>query len=147
MRICDLIRALFIASLPIAAAAGKLMITPGLYEISAQTVMPHLEEMRRKTVHDTRCLNDDNPAAIFPVMDQRALKGCELGFMDLSGDVFHYTLSCQSTRVATGTAELRAAPDRIVGKLEVKMGGKNMTFSQFVKATWKAECQRRSGSL
>ena len=145
MRIRDLILTILIASVPVAVAAGDLTLTPGLYDIAAQTVMPHLDEMRRNTVHHSRCLHDDTLTSIFPVMDQRALMGCDLGYADQQSDVFYYTLNCQSDRVATGTAELQTTRDHIVGKLKVKMGGKNMTFSQFVKATWKEDCQRRSG--
>ena len=145
MRIRDLIRSILFASLPSAVGAGDLALKPGLYDIAAQTVMPHLEEMRRNTVHHSRCLHNDKLTSIFPVTDQRALMGCDLRYANQVGDVFYYSLNCQDARVATGTAELQMTRERIVGTLEVKMGGKNMTFSQFVKATWKEDCQRRSG--
>ena len=141
MRICYLTRLLFIASVPMTVGAGDLNIDRGLYEIAARTVMPHLEEMRRNAVIHTRCLDGDDLTAIFPVMDQRALKGCHLGFVNQVEGVFHYTLDCQTELVATGTAEIEVPRDRIVGQLKVKMGGKNMTFSQFVEGTWRGACE------
>lgn len=147
MRVCDLILAIAITSLPIAAGAVGPDITPGVYEISAQTVMPNLEAMRRNTVTHKQCLNGEKLTLLFPVMSQRALTSCDLGYVNRVDDVFRFTLNCADARVATGTAELRMTPDQLVGKLNVKMGGKNMTFSQLVKAKRTADCQRRSGSL
>ena len=122
------------------AGADDLSIKPGAYEIASQIVMPHLEEMRRITKRELRCLRGDEPSALFPVMDQRALTGCELGYAARDADVFHYVMVCQSDLVATGTAEFNATPNHVSGTLNIKMGGKNMTFSQHVKATWQGAC-------
>ena len=124
------------------AGADDLSIKPGAYEIASQIVMPHLEEMRRITKLERRCLRGDEPSTLFPVMDQRALTGCELGYTARDADAFHYVVVCQSDLVATGTAELNATSNRVSGTLNIKMGAKNMTFSQHVKATWQGVCER-----
>lgn len=42
---------------------------------------------------------------------------------------------------ASGAASLEGAPERVTGILEVKMGGKNMTFAQRVEAVRRGECE------
>jgi hypothetical protein len=47
---------------------------------------------------------------------------------------------CMSTRCASGPASLRRAGTAVLGQTEVKMGGKNMIFSQHVKARRQGDC-------
>ena len=104
------------------------------YAVAAQMVMPHLDEMRRNVVHHTRCVADDAPDGLFPVLDQHALRGCRLAYPKQSGAREDYVLLCASAMVASGTATIERHDDKLVGTLAVKMGGKNMTFSQRVEA-------------
>lgn len=127
------------AALPAAAASRAHS-----YEVAATMVMPHLDEMRRQVTHHTRCVEDDAPDALFPVLDQHALRGCRLGYPKATaqgeGERREYVLVCASARVASGTAGIDANGDTLVGLLTVKMGGKNMTFSQRVEARRGAAC-------
>jgi len=119
------------------AAAADGTLPPGRYALTAQTVMPHLEEMRRITEHETRCL-DGEPGRLFPVLDQPALRGCTLQTEGSPSD--RYELVCQTTLVATGRARIVVGTRRVKGDLSVKMGGKNMTFSQHVTAEPQGPC-------
>jgi hypothetical protein len=100
--------------------------------------MPHLDEMRRISDRETRCLRGA-PTELFPVLRQPALRGCTLG----AGGVGRYQLRCASERVASGGATLSADPATLRGILTIKMGGKNMTFSQHVTATRRGSCSGR----
>lgn len=104
------------------------------YQIAATMVMPHLDEMRRQVSQHTRCVADDAPGGLFPVLDQHALRGCRLDYPKVTGARREYVLVCASARVASGTATIDDAQESLVGVLAVKMGGKNMTFSQRVEA-------------
>ena len=53
-----------------------------------------------------------------------------------------YLLTCKSTEVATGAAWLEPRRDLILGELDVRMGGKNMTFSQYVTAERRGRCEK-----
>ncbi len=111
--------------------------------------MPHLDEMRRQVAHHTRCVQDDAPDGLFPVLDQHALRGCRLGYPKTlaagQGERHEYVLVCASARVASGTAGIDTSGDTLVGLLTVKIGGKNMTFSQRVEARRGAPCTPREG--
>ena len=94
--------------------------------------MPHLEEnLRYATTRERRCLRGDELAALFSVLQHPSLAGCAL-----AGE----RLVCARPEVATGSVRLDEAPGRISGVLEVKMGGKNMTFEQRVDAVRLGDC-------
>lgn len=131
------------AALVLAAAASDWDATlrPGVYEIVAQTVMPHLEEnLRYAMVRERRCLQSDGLASLFPVLDHYSLAGCVLQRASRHDEAIRYHLVCQRPDVASGSAWIRPVPGRIEGVLEVKMGGKNMTFEQRVRAMRQGEC-------
>jgi len=123
-------------------ASGEAL-APGTYEITAQVVMPHLEEnLRYATTRERRCLRGDELASVFPILRHHSLEGCKLGAETRSGGTIRYVLACASPQVATGAARLDAASGRITGTLEIKMGGKNMTFSQRIEALRQGDCAR-----
>lgn len=125
-----------------AACATSYAGAPGFYEITAQTVMPHLEEnLRYATTREQRCLQPDEHAALFPILRHPSLEGCRLGDELRRGSSVRYRLVCASPQVASGTARLDAAGERIAGVLEIKMGGKNMTFSQRIEAVRQRDCE------
>jgi len=117
------------------------MVQPGVYEITVETVMPHLEEnLRYATTRERRCLRDASLASVFPILQYASLDGCRLGQPTRDGETIRYLLVCENPQVATGVARLDTEANRIVGTLDVKMGGKNMTFTQRIEATRHAEC-------
>ena len=123
-------------------ASGEA-VAPGTYEITAQVVMPHLEEnLRYATTRERRCLRNDELASVFPILRHHSLEGCKLGAETRLGGTIRYVLACASPQVATGAARLDAASGRITGTLEIKMGGKNMTFSQRIDAVRHGDCAR-----
>jgi hypothetical protein len=109
--------------------------------------MPHLEEnLRYATTREQRCLQLDEFAALFPILRHPSLEGCHLDDERRHGSSVRYRLVCASPQVASGTARLESAGERIAGILEVRMGGKNMTFSQRSEAVRQGDCmppQRR----
>lgn len=124
------------------ACASDQTPQAGSYEIVAETVMPHLEEnLRYARIQERRCLRRDELSSIFPVLHHPSFDGCRLGNESRSGGAVRYALVCENTQVATGTARLNTRPDRIVGILEIKMGGKNMTFSQHIEAVRQGACE------
>ena len=113
------------------AWASSRAAESGAYDITASTDMPHLEEnLRYATVRERRCVRE--VASFFPILEHPSLEGCTL-----AGDV----LVCASPEVATGTVSLHEAAGRLTGVLEVKMGGKNMTFAQRVEAVRLGDCE------
>lgn len=130
------------ASLLCAAAwASDEALAPGTYDITARTLMPHLEEnLRYATTRERRCLRPHDLASLFPILRHHSLEGCKLGAETRRGTTILYALTCATPQVATGNARLDTAAGRISGSLEIKMGGKNMTFSERIDAVRRGDC-------
>jgi len=124
-----------------AACASSYAGALGVYEVTARTVMPHLEEnLRYATTREQRCVQANDLAALFPILRHPSLEGCHLDDERRHASSIRYRLVCANPQVASGTARLDAAGERIGGTLEVKMGGKNMTFSQHIEAVRQRDC-------
>jgi hypothetical protein len=129
-----------IVAMSLSATAAPL-VSPGEYDLRTRMVMPHLDEMRRSERHQRLCMDEAATAAsLFPVLEQPALRGCTLDHAQADGPDTSFVLVCASSRVASGTARLSQDGNLIEGVLEVKMGGKNMTFAQYVAAVRVGGC-------
>jgi hypothetical protein len=126
------------------ACASAADETPrGLYEVTTQTTMPHLEEnLRYADTRQQRCLAQDELWTAFPVLDHPALKGCRLTREYRAHDARSYALVCEDGSGTTGRATWRVGTHQMTGALSVKLGGKNMTFSQRLVARRLADCDR-----
>lgn len=106
-----------------------------LYEVTTETGMPHLEEnLRYTTTHEKLCLAHRSLAVAFPILRHPALQGCSLAREFRGGDTVSYSLVCAGGHGTTGEAIWHVDEHRIRGTLNVKLGGKNMTFYQRVTA-------------
>jgi hypothetical protein len=124
---------------PQAHAAESLR--PRLYEVTTETMMPHLEDnLRYATTHENRCLSEQELFDAFPVLDHASLKGCRLEADERRAEAASYRLVCAGGHGTTGNAEWRIEAQRITGTLHVKLGGKNMTFYQRTTAVPLGEC-------
>ena len=107
-----------------------------LYEVITETGMPHLEEnLRYAVTRENRCLAGEDLASAFPVLSHASLADCKLRHESRHGDVVSYLLVCDGGHGTTGSASWR-----VVGTLNVKLGGKNMTFFQRVTAKELGQC-------
>jgi hypothetical protein len=113
------------------------------YEVTTETGMPHLEEnLRYTTTHEKHCLAHRQLAAAFPVLSHPALQGCSLQNETRHNDTLSYALVCPSGHGTTGEAIWQIDGHRIRGTLNVKLGGKNMTFYQRITALPLGACKR-----
>jgi hypothetical protein len=118
------------ASLP-AHAAAPVAIPPGEYDLSTQTVLPHLEEaLRHATTRARQCLRAPDATGVFPLLLHQAFSGCSLVADAQASDGLHFTLQCTNRQAATGSAVFAIDGSSMSAVLEIKMGGKNMTLSQ-----------------
>ena len=137
---------MLIASLPGAlaphgAVASERGENRSLYEVVVQTTMPHLEENLRYTKStSTQCLAKSELLVTFPVLTENAFHDCKLTKQAHSDTHATYHLVCPASTGTTGTAAWRFNSSHLAGTLEVKLGGKNMTFHQLITAKRIGEC-------
>jgi len=132
----------------VAAALGSVPASSAqadqswLYEIVIETGMPNLEEnLRYATTKSTQCFNDSELAHSFSALRHDALRGCELEREGHLSDGSSYALTCKGSTETHGSATWSVTPERKVGTLRVKLGGKNMTFFQRVSARVLGACE------
>jgi hypothetical protein len=112
-----------------------------LYDVTVETGMPHLEENLRYAVERSeRCLTRQDLHTAFPILHHPSLAGCKLSEQSSDEDTIVYVLVCDSSAKTTGTATWRLGEHVVRGTLDVKLGGKNMTFFQRVTGTVIGEC-------
>jgi hypothetical protein len=112
-----------------------------LFDLTIETGMPHLEEnLRYATTHEQRCLEKDALFTAFPILNHPALEGCSLNHSAQQNDLVTYTLVCNGSHGTTGQAVWRVSEHRLRGTLNIKLGGKNMTFYQRITATPHGAC-------
>jgi hypothetical protein len=102
-----------------------------LYEISTETGMPHLEENLRYAVRrEQRCLDVQDLSEAFWMLKHESLQDCRLDKTEQSDDAASYRLLCTGGHGTSGNASWELGAERISGTLNVRLGGKNMTFYQ-----------------
>jgi Protein of unknown function (DUF3617) len=120
--------------------ASELLPTR-LYDVTIETGMPHLEDnLRYTTTHQRNCISLKDLATEFPILNHPTLAGCTLGGEARKDDTVKFVLSCDDRHGTTGMAVWHIDKQRIRGRLDVKLGGKNMTFSQTVTAKVVGNC-------
>jgi hypothetical protein len=112
-----------------------------LYDLTIETSMPHLaENLRYATRQERRCLDTGDLSASFPVLHDVSLQDCQLADAVLSDGGVSYTLRCVGGHGTTGEAAWHFEGSSITGTLNVKLGGKNMTFYQRITGRLVASC-------
>ena len=112
-------------------AATPAAVPPGEYELTIETVLPHLEEaLRYATTRARQCLREPDATGIFPLLRHQAFTGCDLVPGTEARDGLHFTLKCTNPEAASGSAVFALDGNRVSAVLDIKMGGKNMTLSQ-----------------
>jgi hypothetical protein len=123
-------------------------MTPArLYEVITETGMPHLEEnLRYAVTRENRCLTDEELASAFSILKSASLADCKLQHQSRHAGVVSYLLICDGGHGTTGSASWRIGEQWSVGTLNVKLGGKNMTFFQRVTAKPLGQCRAEADS-
>jgi len=112
-------------------AAEPVVIPPGEYDLTTQTVLPHLEEaLRYATTRARQCLGERDATSLFPILQHPAFTGCGLVPGTQAQDGLRFTLQCANPEAASGSAVFELNASHLSAVLDLKMGGKNMTLSQ-----------------
>ena len=117
-------------------------IPPGWYEVKAQTLLPNLHESLRYTdTQKNQCLDKQDASSLFPILDHVSFVGCELVAKHASEDLKAYALVCKNPQAATGEALFSINDNIFNAVLNIKMGGKNMKFSQRITGNRLSACK------
>jgi hypothetical protein len=126
--------------LPIVWAEGPV---PRLYEVITETGMPHLEEnLRYATRIEHRCMVPRDLATAFWMLRDVSLQDCQLVKVSEEPAVSSlYQLKCSGGHGTTRVARWQFSSSTVSGTLQVRLGGKNMTFYQRITAKPLGKCE------
>ena len=134
-------RCCFLAVLAASPLASGSSGPARLYDLTTATGMPHLEENLRYTLaRAEQCLGREDLGSAFPMLRHPSLAGCRLREQSHDADTIAYVLVCENSTGTTGAATWHLGERALRGTLDVKLGGKNMTFYQRVTGTLIGEC-------
>jgi len=120
-----------VAAISLSANAAVVPLTPGEYDLTIETMLPHLEEaLRYATTRTHPCLREADATSLFPLLRHAAFAGCSLVPDVDTGDTVRFTLQCKNSQAASGSATFEVGARYFSAVLDIKMGGKNMTLSQ-----------------
>jgi hypothetical protein len=125
------------------SAAATEGVSPRLYEMTTATGMPNLEEnLRYAVVTEQKCLSMDDLSSAFWMLKDVSLQDCSLvKANEEEKNAPLYLLKCIGGHGTTGAARWQLGPDVIAGTLNVRLGGKNMTFYQRITAKPLGACR------
>jgi len=124
-----------------ASGATPVAIPPGDYDLTIETVLPHLEEaLRYATTRTRQCLREPDATGMFPLLQHQAFTGCVLVPKGEAGDGLRFVLACRNREAASGTALFDVDAGSVAAALDIKMGAKNMTVSQRIHGRRVGDC-------
>lgn len=120
--------------------AGQQPSAPGgdgsavLYDLVTEISMPNLDEnMRYATTREQRCVVGGDLSRAFSMLEDVSLGDCRLVPADGTPQQRRQSLRCTGGHGTVGEATWSVEGPIIAGTLQVKLGGKNMTFHQRVR--------------
>ncbi len=124
------------------AAEEATLLRPGIYEVVVNLDLPHLEGMgASKTA--TICVEEAgrNPTRGLVVLSENNPLGrCPASNVRSEGHDFKFEVHCAGKNAAEGFASYLLQPDSFDGRIDMKMGGKNMTMSETQKGKRVGAC-------
>jgi hypothetical protein len=136
-----IVRVLSVLTLLCPSAGATDSTGARVYQIQTEPGMPHLEEnLRYAITHEKRCLTEEQLELLFPALEHPSLAGCRLVDRKREGDTVSFALACAGGRGTTGNVVWKMGRYQVTGTLNVKLGGKNMTFFERVTARPLGKC-------
>jgi hypothetical protein len=122
----------------VAASIGAPAAEPlplRMYDVTTLTGMPHLDEnLRYATVTERRCVDPQDLSRLFWMLGDVSLQDCKLVKTSQTATEAEYRLQCSGGHGTSGQARWALGAEALSGTLDVRLGGKNMTFWQRISA-------------
>jgi hypothetical protein len=113
-----------------AHADDRALLEPGEYEVQMKLELPHVEDMGvQKTTKI--CITEGGTHGIVVLSENNPLVRCPASNIRQNADELTFDLICDGHNQAVAWAKFQLWPDRFAGVFDMKMGGKNMTMSEW----------------
>lgn len=117
------------AALP--PARADTILLSGAYEIEFRLEMPAVQDTNPRQVRRL-CLGSDRSEnfGMIVLSDNNPLSKCPSSGTARAAASLTFEIACPGLNAARGQAVYDLGPDHFTGRIEMKMGGKNMTMTE-----------------
>ena len=106
------------------------LLQPGEYEVQMKLELPHVEDMGVQKTAKV-CITDSGTHGIVVLSENNPLVRCPASNIHQHANELTFDLICAGHNQAVAWAKFQLWPDRFSGVFDMKMGGKNMTLSEW----------------
>lgn len=116
---------------------------PGEYDVSVRLELPHLDTTPAMKVA-TICISAEEVSpnlGLAVLSDNNPLAKCPTSNVQRSGGVLTFYIICPGVNAASASAVYNLRVDRFDGRINMKMGGKNMTMTEVQSGRRVGDCR------
>ena len=114
------------------SAASEATLQPGAYEVQVRLVLPNLDDNTAVKIVEI-CISDGglhkNPG-LAVLSDNNPLGKCPISEMRTMGNELTFDIQCPGGNAARASARFILGGASFKGRIEMNMGGKNMTMTE-----------------
>ncbi len=117
---------------PVFAADEPALLQDGLYEVAVSLELLHLEDLAVKTTAKICVTQTDagGTRGLAVLSQNNPLGHCPASNVRQDQDSLKYSIACEGKNAAQAHAVYVLSPQNFQGRIEMKMGGKNMTMTE-----------------
>jgi hypothetical protein len=123
-------------------AYAQTLPLPGLYRIEVQIELPNVQNAAPPQSH-TECLGmeDFSSGRAFAVRSANPLSACPRSDVVLRDEEILYAIACSGPNMGYAKARFEIFSTAFRGRIDMNMGGKNMTMTETQNARRIGECR------
>jgi hypothetical protein len=104
-------------------------LQPGEYEVAVRLELRHVQMAAPKVA--TICVTEAGTRGLIVLSENNPLARCPASNVRHDGDTLTFDVICPGGNQAVGSARYTVAPQHFTGVIAMKMGGKNMTMTEY----------------
>lgn len=125
------------------ALSEHLKLRDGAYEVEVRLELPNLQNVPAKSIAKVCISSKDKKSFGFTVLSKNnPLSGCSSKNLSIENETLTFDIVCQGQRAAEARATFTLGVGRFHGRIDMKMGGKNMTMMETQSGRWIGHCAR-----
>jgi hypothetical protein len=121
-----------------AHAEDTPVLQPGEYQVSVRLELRHVAMAAPKLA--TICVSETGSPGLMVLSDNNPLARCPAVNTHQDGDALTFEIICPGGNQAVASARYTIAPQSFTGVIAMKMGGKNMTMTEYQEGRRVGDC-------
>ncbi len=123
------------------ALSEHLQLRDGAYEVEVRLELPNLQNVPAKSIARVCISSNDKQSFGFTVLSKNnPLSNCPSKNLSIESEKLTFDIVCKGQRAAEARATYTLGVGRFHGRIDMKMGGKNMTMMETQSGRWIGDC-------